>query len=392
MREKSAMKRKAGVAGAAALVWAAAAFGQATIDRLQTERLAAGGFSYQAWRAGDNRASEISFPVTFLYPLGPKAGLYAATSPIVSGSLEAVADYGLSGMSDMKLGGHWLTWRDRILLTFGVNIPSGKSGLNTEEYAVASVLAMPAFNFRYPTLGQGADVQIGAAGAAEWNGWIFGGGVCGLMKGGYEPFKDVDESYDPGGEVSISAGAEKEATVLGKEMRLTGDAMLSLYGDDTWGGEKVFRPGRRLLLQIRSDFRAGPYDVRLCVRDRVKGKNKSGSGESYDLEGKNRNVNQFEITGVAGRTVGPSFAWRAVASIRRFSDNDDGTGGASLAGIGGGIRTPVSRRAVLDLEARWEKGTLHAGDKHVGATGLSIGGTAEITLTGRGRRPEESSR
>ncbi len=386
------MKRRTVFTGCAALAWAAAAFGQTTIDRLQTERLGSGGFCYQVWRAGDNRASEFSFPVTFLYPLGPKAGLYAATSPIVSGSLKAVADYGLSGMSDMKLGGHWLMGRDRVLLTFGVNLPSGKSGLNTEEYAVASVLAMPAFNFRWPTLGQGLDVQIGAAGASEWNGWILGGGVCGLMKGGYKPFRDVDESYDPGGEVSVSAGVEKEATMLGKEMRLTGDAMLSLYGDDTWGGEKVFRPGRRLLLQIRSDFRAGPYDVRLCVRDRVKGKNKSGAGETYDLESQNRNGNQFEITGIAGRTVSPSFAWRAIASIRRFSDNDDGTGGASLVGIGGGIRAPVARQAILDLEARWEKGTLHAGDEHVGATGLSIGATAEIMLTGRGPGPGEASR
>ncbi|MBN2201863.1 hypothetical protein JW777_07925 [bacterium] len=386
------MKRFSGVIVSVVLVWASAAPGQTTINRLQTERLAAGTFSWQVWRAGDDRVSEFSLPVTFLYPLGPKAGFYAATSPIVSGSLDAVAEYSLSGLSDMKLGGHWLTGRDRILLTFGLNLPSGKSGLKAEEYAVASILAMPAFNFRYPTLGQGPDVQIGISGATEWNGWIVGGGVCGLRKGLYRPFRDVDESYDPGDEVSVSAGAEKEVTLLEKEMRLTGDAMLSVYGDDTWGGEKVFRPGRRLLLQIRSDFRAGPYDVRLCVRDRMRGKNKSGSGESYDLERKNRNVNQFEITGLAGRTVSPSFAWRAVASVRRFSDNDDGTGGAGLFGIGGGIRAPVARRAVLDLEARWEKGSLHAGDGNVGATGLSIGGTVEITLTGPGRRPEESSR
>ena len=124
----------------------------------------------------------------------------------------------------MKWGGHYF-FSDRYLITFGMNLPTGKSALESEEYSVASVLALPAFNFRVPSLGQGLDIHLGLSTARELGDFIFGAGMSYLMKGGFKAFKEYDEDYNPGDELTITAGIDRE---LGSEARLTGDLQYTL--------------------------------------------------------------------------------------------------------------------------------------------------------------------
>jgi hypothetical protein len=354
--------------------------GQTAVQRLQSDRIGVAGFCYERWTAEKDKVSEWSVPVTVFLPVGGKAGLYAVTAPAVGSALEAGAEYALTGMADLKCGGHVLLLNDRALLTLGVNLPTGKASLKTGEYSVASVLAMPAFQFRFPTLGQGLDLQVGLSGAAEVAGAVIGFGASFLKKGGYQPFEGVDATYDPGDEISVSAGAEKEAVLFAKNVKLTADAMYSLYFDDTWGGRKVFRSGNRLLLQARAELRIEPFDVTLLVRDRIKARNGAGSGDVIELEGKNRNGSQFEALGIASRAPNPTFAWRGLVALRRFSVNDYGTGGASLFGFGAGMRKQLSHRMTLDAEGRYYTGSIKAGRKDVSAAGISLTAGVEIRL------------
>jgi hypothetical protein len=354
--------------------------GQTRVDRVLSERRASAGFSFQSWSAGDDRVTEWCFPVSFMLPLGTGAGLYALTFPAVSADLRSGGSRRLSGGSDLKLGGHALLFSDRVLLTAGVNVPSGKHALRSGEYAVASVLAQPAFTFRVPTLGQGLDFQAGLSGAFEWRGLFVGCGTAYLKKGGFKPFLDADGTYDPGDEWSLTAGAEKPASVLGRDVRFTADALFSTYRDDRWGGVRVFRSGNRLLLQVRSLFRVEPFDVTFSVRDRIRSKNRVGSGPSLDPERRNMNGNQFEIAGSAVRAVRPGFSWRGLASFRNFSTNGYGAGGASLLGLGAGLRLDVASGRTLDLEGRYDAGSLRDGGGSVAASGLSLSGGLEIAL------------
>jgi hypothetical protein len=354
--------------------------GQTRVDRLLDGRRASAGFSFQSWSAGDDRVTEWAFPVSFTLPVGSRAGLYALTFPAVSADLRSGGSRRLSGGSDLKLGGHALLLSDRVLFTAGVNVPSGKHALRTGEYAVASVLAQPAFAFRVPILGQGPDFQAGLSGAFEWRGLLVGCGTAYLKKGRFRPFLDADGTYAPGDEWSLTAGAEKPASVLGRDVRFTADALFSTYRDDRWGGVRVFRSGSRLLLQVRSLFRIEPFDVTLSARDRIRSKNRVGAGPSLDPERRNMNGNQFEIAGSAGRVVRPGLSWRGLASFRNFSTNGYGTGGASLFGLGAGIRLDVAPGRTLDLEGRYDAGSLRDGGGSVAASGCSLSGGFEIAL------------
>jgi hypothetical protein len=172
-------------------------FGQVQLRRLQTDIVGAAGISFESWKAKDNKVTEMSIPVMFIYPYSPKISLYAMTSP-VSSNLEAGEKYSLSGLSDLKWGGHVLTLNNRLLITLGMNLPTGKHALEMEEYSVASALSVPAFNFRTPTLGQGFDVQLGANSAMEMGSMVLGYGASYLMKGKFKPLKEYEDAYNPG--------------------------------------------------------------------------------------------------------------------------------------------------------------------------------------------------
>ena len=347
--------------------------------RLQSGIIGNAGCAFDYWKVKKDKVSEFTIPMMVVYPRSAKLTLYALTSPAYS-SLNTGENYSLAGLSDLKLGGHYLFLDDRWLLTFGLNLPSGKSALKTEEFTVATVLTIPAFNFRTPSLGQGMDIQAGLNSAREMGDFRVGYGVNYLLKGAYKPFDAVDDAYNPGDELGFSLGADRRVQWLGKDMRLTGDLLYSMYFSDTWLKEKVFKSGNRLLVQLMSVFRQGPLDVVLLARDRIKGKNKTGSYEAFETERKNSNGNQFEMLGIGYYPRGPETRLRGILEFKLYSNSDYGTGGATLFGLGGGVRKKLSPKMDFDGDIRFYSGTLRTSVEKAGVLGIKFYGGIVYTF------------
>jgi len=354
-------------------------YGQVQPPRLQTDMIGGVGVSYETWKAKNDKVTELAVPLTFLYPFSPKLSLYAITSPVIS-TLNAGENYGLNGLSDVKWGGHYLAFGDRMLFTFGMNLPTGKHALETQEYSVASILALPAFNFRVPSLGQGLDVQLGVSSAQEFGDWIVGYGATYLMKGGFKPFKGFDEDYNPGDEITLTAGADRKTVLIGKEMQIRGDVLYTMYSNDTWGGANVFKSGNRILVQFMSTFKHKSLDLGVFVRERMKGKNKTGSGKVFETERRNSNANQFEIQGWGYYPYSRTIRLKGVVDVKLYSDSDYSTGGATLFGLGGGGQLKVSPKLAFHGDLRIYFGSIKSGAEKVGTTGVKLFGGFEYTL------------
>jgi hypothetical protein len=354
-------------------------FGQVQPRRLQTDIIGGAGVSYESWKAKNDKVTEMAIPVTFIYPYSSKLSLYAMTSP-VSSNLDAGEKYSLSGLSDLKWGGHYLTLNDQLLITMGMNLPTGKHALEDKEYSVASVLSLPAFNFRVPTLGQGFDVQLGANSARELGGWVLGVGASYLMKGNFKPFKGHEESYNPGDEVTLTAGLDKNVILSGKGMQIKGDVVYTMYFDDVWGGKKVFKSGNRILIQLLSEFKLGSLDAGLFIRERIKGKNTTGAGKTYATERLNSNANQFEIQGWGWLPPGRNVRLKGVCDFKLYSDSDFKTGGATLFGVGGGGQFRLSAKLSFNGDLRYYFGKIKTSVEKVDATGMKVFGGFEYIL------------
>jgi hypothetical protein len=373
------MKTKSMWVAICVLLSISVSFGQVQLRRLQTDITGSAGVSFESWKAKDNKVTEISVPVMFIYPVNPKMSLYAMTSP-VSSNLEAGRRYSLSGLSDLKWGGHFLTMNDRLLITLGVNLPTGKHALAVEEYSVASALSVPAFNFRTPTLGQGFDVQLGANSAMEAGSFILGYGASYIMKGKFKPLKEYEQDYDPGDEITLTAGVDRNTAILGKDMQIRGDVLYTLYFDDSWGGQKVFKSGNRLLIQLYSRFMLGSRDAALFIRERIKGKNTTGSGKTYATERLNSNANQFEVQGWAWFSSGRNYGLKGLFDVKLYSDSDYNTGGAALFGLGGGGRFRLSPNLWFNGDLRYYFGKIKTSVEKIDAAGIKLFGGFECTL------------
>lgn len=346
-------------------------FGQAANYRLQRDPMIQAGLSIESWKAGDDRMSSFTIPMTFMFPATEKLLIYGMTTPAFN-RLNTGEAYALDGMSDVKVGGHYLALNDKVLFTFGLNLPTGKNTLSTEEYAVANIMVMPALQFRMPSLGQGFDAQFGLSTAGEVGPMILGGGVSYFIKNGFEPFSDYEGEYNPGEELTLTLGLGLGRTNI--------DLLYTIYSKDIWEGEEVFRSGNRFIAQLLTHFQFKSMEMTLFVRESFKGKNMTGSGSVLETEAKNSNVNMFDIQLLGLYPESDNIWYKGALDLKIYSNNEYDVGGATLFGFGGGILLKLSESVVFDLDMRYYTGVLKLTAENVTTAGLKMFGGLQFIL------------
>jgi hypothetical protein len=348
--------------------------------RLHSDRIGGAGLSFEFWKAKKDQVTQFAFPFSYIYPYNKKIRFFAVTSPAFTG-LNTGGSYGLGGLSDIKLGGHIWTLNDGVLITFGLNLPTGNHKLDGEEYAVASVLSMPAFNFRVPSLGQGLDIQLGANTAWEMGDFVVGYGISYLKKGGFKAYEGQSKIYNPGDEITISWGIQKrEVFMFGRNMDIKADILYTGYASDEWGDEKVFSSGNRFIVQVLSQFKVDPVDVVVLIRDRIKEKNSTATEGFLNTERKNRNGSQFEILGIGYYPYARNIRLKGIFDFKLYSNNDYDTGGATLFGFGGGGQMRLTPQIVLNGDLRFYLGSIKTGAERVFTFGLKLFGGIQYTF------------
>jgi len=367
------MKTKINILLFVLLMFYSVLWSQDYTPRLQGQMNTLAGLSFETWKAEDDRITQFALPVTFIYPVNDRMRIDVITSPAIS-TLSSGESFSLGGISDTRIRGHYLTENEKFLYTFGLVLPTGKNTLSTEEFNVANALTIHAFDFKVPSLGQGMDINLGIATAFEYGENIVGAGFSYLKKNNYKPFNDFDFDYLPGDEYTFTTGIERNITLLGKESRLTVDAVYTIYESDKGNKEKVFKSGNRLLLQTSAFMRFSRFDMLIFLREKIKGKNKTGIGDIFETERKNRNGNEFEISGQAflpeknGRQIIGLF------DIKLYGNNQYDTGGATLFGLGGGYRMKLNEQLFFDGSLNFYFGSLKSGNESTGITGLKLNG------------------
>jgi len=349
------------------------------LARLQSQASVASGVSGQWWTAAKNKINQLAMPVSFVYPFSERLRVVVTTAPAFS-KLTTVAAHELSGLSDTRISGHYWTANDRFLFTFGASLPTGKHSLTAEEFNVASVLALHPLAFRVPTMGQGLDFHLGVASAFEVGEFVLGAGASYLARGAFRPFRGMDYEYKPGGEITLSTGADRALTLFGNDARLTADVVYSIYGEDKGAGQAVFKSGNRLLIQGGLLARPGSFDLLLMVRERLKGRNKTGIGDLFAEERKNSNGNELELSSQMLFGSPEATRLKALLDAKVYGENEYGTGSAFLLGIGGGALLRLGKHLEGDVGLRYYNGNIKSGPKKSSLVGLVLDATFRYYL------------
>jgi len=331
--------------------------------------------SYQLWNAGKDYAQQVAIPFTVLVPIGDNLRFDVSTAPAFS-NIVTGGTAELGGMSDTRLSALYMTSNQKLLFTFGVNTPTGKSALDPEEFSVANVLAIHALDFQVPTLGQGLDFSVGVSSAHRLGGFVIGAGAGFLSRGAFDPFADLDYRYDPGDEEYLSLGLDRNIT---RHSKLMLDAVYTIYTPDMADGEKVYKAGNRFTLQTTAYFPGEFWSFLITARNRIQEKNEQGTGALIP-ERKNSNGDELDLNTVLMLALSRKTMISAAAEGKIYSDNDYGNSGAKVIGFGGGFKLSISSHLTFDLGGRYYLGRLNTASGNVKLIGLKVFGGFSLYL------------
>jgi hypothetical protein len=197
------------------------------------------------------RVSQWSIPVSVVVPIGAHwtvdaSGAYAHGTVSLNGPDTTLhtSSYQLNGITDIQMRLVGRLAGDNLLLTFGVNAPSGKTSLSDEQFKALRVMAAPAFGMTAPQLGTGFGATAGLVAAHQWGAWSWAAGASYQMRRSYVPIATLAEAagpdFRPGNATRFSIGADR---LLGQSA-LTVRVSAEVYQHDeltlaTTGGQVI---------------------------------------------------------------------------------------------------------------------------------------------------------
>jgi hypothetical protein len=227
------------------------------------------GFVYTHWDIeGEYNINQFAIPINGFMPL--KDNLEFRFSAVNSSSNLEIFDFDfkLSGLSDVRLQLNQSLAEDKILLSLGLNLPTGKKELSfIEELPVLQTLSLNFLDFPVRQLGEGFGFNL-MAGGAEMLGEIkVGGALMYQYNGAYKPY-DTEDEYNPGDQFSVTGNAN----LSGDKHSVTLSGIYSVFGTDKQEDRKIFAQAPLFNLGLSGIFGEGTVryggDIGLLFRGR----------------------------------------------------------------------------------------------------------------------------
>jgi hypothetical protein len=164
-------------------------------------------------------AQQILVPLSLSMPIG---SMWRADVTTIFGNGQATfvdeagetATAKLSGLHDVRLRATGKLRDEGLVATFGVNIPTGKRGLDPEQVAALGVLAAPALGIYLPSVSLGPSETAGLVASRSIGDWAWAAGASYELRNSFSPVAALaagvgDPKFDPGDAVHLSLGADR---------------------------------------------------------------------------------------------------------------------------------------------------------------------------------------
>ena len=229
--------------------WSANAGGQSVFDtNLRT------GPQYVQYRLTtpvNETISELTVPIFVVVPVSPAFNIdvgtayaWARVQPNGGASGETST---ISGLTDTQVRANLTLGSDFIVLTAGLNVPTGRSTASPAEQLAAFRIGSDFLSFPISSFGTGFGMTGGIAIAKPLGVWNVGAGGSVRHSSSYEPFENNSGGrprFQPGNEYRARLGADRPYGTGRIAIALT----MSKFGDDDIGGS-IYNTGDRYIAQ-----------------------------------------------------------------------------------------------------------------------------------------------
>jgi hypothetical protein len=314
--------------------------------------------------------SELAIPLAFVMPFTSRLSFDIATA-FATSTVEP--DGGekstLSGLTDTQLRLNYTFGTDAVVVTAGLNLPSGQYEVDPDKAAAASAIGNDFLAFPISSFGNGLGGTGGIAvarSAGEWNIGLAGSFRKSTEFGAYK-LDDAALRFLPADEIRLRAGVDR---FVGSG-RLMFGLVYSMFGDDTCEGcesgtsRTTYSTGNRLIGQAAFDVPVGGAQLFLAgwFLQRAEGMTVAGTAPGEMI---------LNAQAALGLTLGTFFLEPSV-EIRRWTI--DGESAGSL--VSAGARTQFNMGALyVSPSAAFVTGSY--GVEGVDLSGFKIGATIRL--------------
>jgi hypothetical protein len=274
---------------------------------------------------------------------------------------------------------------DRLFADAGVILPTGKTGYNSTEAAVAQLIADDFLTLPLKQLGGGVGLILQVGGASQYEWLMYGGSIGYTYAGSYTYLKDGD-SYNPGDEIVVQGSA----SAVGRMSSLDLDLSYKVYTADKIGSEQIFKAGgiASAVLTGKYNFHNGTISATLA--EILRSKNSLQFGSALRTEDQQSNANKTILGGRMTYAFIPQWSFTMLTEYRLLAANKYEVasvkyfGKSDLFSLGGGIeyrdsgdRFALTTRLVLSSGEANKNAMQHPGIS-ISAYELSIGGRIRL--------------
>lgn len=215
--------------------------------------------SYSIDSPSNTKISEFSFPLYAIMPVSPTFSLDLGTawahSHVDQTTNGKTANSNISGFTDTQIRGNYTFGNDFVVLTAGLNLPTGKSSVTPQQELAASLIGSDFLAFPISNMGTGFGGTAGVAVARPFADWNVGGGASLRKSSAYDPFDAGGGPalhYQPGNEYRLRVGADRAVGTGRVAIGLT----YSTFGNDNLAGS-IYNTGNRYLTTFSFDNTLG---------------------------------------------------------------------------------------------------------------------------------------
>ena len=289
---------------ALAAIVAPAAGAQSVFD--SELRVAPQFMQYEIKSPSQETISQLAVPVFVTIPFGSRFTFDVGTSyaRVQVKSPNTISE--IAGLTDTQLRGNLTLGTDFIVLTAGVNLPTGQSSVTLEQLAAAGRIGNDFLAFPISNMGTGLASTAGIAVARPLGSWNIGFGGAVRHSQEYDPFNLPGQTlrFQPGDEYRARVGVDH---TLGAG-RVTLGVTYSAFGDDA-AGPSVYNTGNRVIAQSVLTNSFGSTDVTLAAYNVFRSPGRYASG---DPTGRENIANVFLGVGInaLGTLIEPTIEGR----------------------------------------------------------------------------------
>jgi hypothetical protein len=210
--------------------------------------------------------SEFAVPIFLVVPItsafSMDVGTAYASSRVENTAGPASVSH-VTGLTDTQVRANLTLGTDFIVLTGGVNLPTGRALVTPDEQAAATLIGSDFLAFPIASLGTGFGFTGGIAIARPVGDWNFGIGASVRQSSKYDPFQDALGArfhFQPGNEYRGRVGVDRPVG----NGRFAIGVTYSTFGDDNLSGS-TYNTGNRLITQGSLTNSIGSADVTLAA-------------------------------------------------------------------------------------------------------------------------------